>query len=41
MRTSWPVLFEGQHKIRLCLVKENQKPTKCDAQREWYVDRST
>ena len=37
---SWkkPVLFEGTHKIRACLVKGNQKPTKCGAKREWYVD---
>ena len=37
---SWkkPVLFEGTHKIRACLVKGSGKPTKCGAKREWYVD---
>jgi len=33
-----PVLFEGTHKIRACLVKGSQAPTKCGAKREWYVD---
>jgi hypothetical protein len=38
-KCSWktPVLFEGTHKIRVCLVKGNQKPTKCGSKREWYV----
>lgn len=37
---SWkkPVLFEGTHKIRVSLVKGSQKPTKCGAKQEWYVD---
>ncbi|MFC4468933.1 hypothetical protein ACFPH6_31160 [Streptomyces xiangluensis] len=36
---SWkkPTLFEGTHKIRVCVVK-NAAPTKCSAKREWYVD---
>ena len=37
---SWkkPVLFEGTHKIRACLVKGNHAPTRCGPKREWYVD---
>ncbi|MEU3855072.1 hypothetical protein [Streptomyces sp. NPDC029554] len=31
-------LWSGTHKIRACLVKGSQKPTKCGAKKEWYVD---
>lgn len=37
---SWkkPDLWSGTHKIRACLVKGSQKPRKCGAKKEWYVD---
>jgi hypothetical protein len=37
---SWktPTLFEGYHKIRACVYKTGQKPTKCGAMTRWYVD---
>ncbi|GKQ33586.1 hypothetical protein ACFVOR_34935 [Streptomyces sp. NPDC057837] len=36
---SWrtPTLFEGEHKIRVCLVKSGQKPTKCSPAHRFYV----